>query len=170
MLPAGLLSGPDQDIPSILGSLALWSCASSHFATSAPVPGTGSLCSSLIDFPFAVLWAARGITDGREKTKPLFSVPAFTCLLGFRVKHISTAAAQHKGAREVEILTAVKCSWQSMCSQLEQIWLNFLKDETRDIFDAKATAATKFDFLFLSRGVQEHLKKKNRPVLTWFIF
>lgn len=68
-----------------------------HFSACA-----GSLCTSLTAFPFAILWAARG-------TKVPFSVPAFTCLLGFKVKHISTAAAQHKGGREAEILTAVKC-------------------------------------------------------------
>lgn len=61
-------------------------------------------------FSFCSSWAARGITEGREKRKSLFSVPAFTCLLRLRVKHISTAAAQHKGAKEVEILTAVNCS------------------------------------------------------------
>lgn len=113
VLPAGLLSGPDQDIPFIFWSLALRSDALSHSACLRLCLPLG-LCSSLIAFPFAVLWAARGTTEGGGKARSLFPVPACTCLLGFRVKCIGTAAAQHKGAGEAEILTAVKCSWKSM--------------------------------------------------------
>lgn len=49
--------------------------------------------------------------------------------------------------------------------QWEQVWLNFLKNNTRDICDAKATAATKFKLLFLSRGVQGHRLEEKRPTL-----
>lgn len=91
VLLAGLLSGPDRDVAFIFWTLALQSHALSHSAASLPVPAAGFLCISLTAFSFAILWAARG-------TKVPFSVPAFTCLLGFRLKCISTAVAQHKGA------------------------------------------------------------------------
>lgn len=42
--------------------------------------------------------------------------------------------------------------------------MSFLKAHTRDISDAKATAATKCKLLFLTEDVQKHLKKN--PIKT----
>lgn len=114
VLLTGLLPGPDQDVPFIFWSLALQSHALSHSAASPPVPAAGSLHFPN-SFSFCNSVGSKRHHWGKGKEKVLFSVPAFTCLLGFRVKHISTAAAQHNGAWEAEILSAVKCSWQSTC-------------------------------------------------------
>lgn len=119
-------------------------------------------------------------TEERGKKRSFFLVPAFTCSLSSKAKPISSAAAQHKRAQEAEVLD-VKCSWHELLnahdraparcnflkgSQWEWIWQSFLKIHIRDISDAKATAATKCKLLFLTRGVQKHLKKPQKD--TWW--
>jgi len=69
-LLAGLFSGPDQDIPFIVWSLALQSNALSHSAPAPPVPATGSLGTALTACPFTILWAARGVTREAERQGP----------------------------------------------------------------------------------------------------
>lgn len=128
-------------------------------------------------FSFYSSVGGRRYTEERGKRRSLFSVPALTCSLSFQAKPISSAAAQHKSAQEAEVLAAVKCSRQSTCevnflkgSQWEWIRLSFLKAHTRGLSDAKATAATKSKLLFLTRGVQKHLKKNpERHMVTRFL-
>lgn len=116
-------------------------------------------------FSFTILWVARGtLRKGKRKG------PSSQCQLWFvhyLLKH-SPSVLQLLNTSVLEKLrfyvllnaherAPVRCNCLKG-SQWEGIWLNFLKAHTRDISDAKATAATKCKLLFLR--VSKNISKK----------